>query len=104
MVLVLDSQVIGAIEFNDIIKPWINERIKTMKTMNIKTVMCTGDNELTAEYISREAGLDEFVANSKPQDKYMKVEAKKISREWWPWLEMAQMMLRHLLWQMWDLL
>ncbi|OWP54596.1 MAG: potassium-transporting ATPase subunit B [Cuniculiplasma sp. C_DKE] len=77
MVLVLDSQVIGAIEFNDIIKPWINERIKTMKTMNIKTVMCTGDNELTAEYISREAGLDEFVANSKPQDKYMKVEAEK---------------------------
>ncbi|MHB1440321.1 MAG: potassium-transporting ATPase subunit KdpB [Cuniculiplasma sp.] len=77
MVLVEDSHVIGAIEFNDIIKPWIGERIKTMKTMNIKTVMCTGDNELTAAYISREAGLDEFVANSKPQDKYLKVESEK---------------------------
>lgn len=77
MVLAEDDRVIGAIEFNDIIKPWINERIKTMKTMNIKTVMCTGDNELTAEYISREAGLDEFLANSKPQDKYKKVELEK---------------------------
>ncbi len=77
MVLAEDDRVIGAIEFNDIIKPWINERIKTMKTMNIKTVMCTGDNELTAEYISREAGLDEFLANSKPQDKYKKVESEK---------------------------
>jgi K+-transporting ATPase ATPase B chain len=77
MVLVMDKKVIGAIEFNDVIKPWISDRIRSLKTMNIKTVMCTGDNELTAEYISREAGLDEFVANSKPIDKYKKVEAEK---------------------------
>ncbi len=77
MVVAQDKTVVGAIEFNDIIKPWINERIVSMKTMNIKTVMCTGDNELTAAYISNEAGLDEFVANSKPQDKYNKVQEEK---------------------------
>ena len=77
MVLSEDDKILGAIEFNDIIKPWISDRIISMKTMNIKTVMCTGDNELTAEYISREAGLDEFVANSKPQDKYNKVQSEK---------------------------
>lgn len=77
MVLAKDKSVVGAIEFNDIIKPWINERISSMKTMNIKTVMCTGDNELTAAYISSEAGLDEFVANTKPQDKYNKVQEEK---------------------------
>lgn len=77
MVLARDKKIVGAIEFNDIIKPWIHERIVSMKTMNIKTVMCTGDNELTAAYISREAGLDEFVANTKPEDKYNKVQEEK---------------------------
>ncbi|MGP6219798.1 potassium-transporting ATPase subunit KdpB [Caldiplasma sukawensis] len=68
---------ICAVEYNDIMKPWIRERIESLKKMNIKTIMCTGDNELNAAYISREAGIDEYVANSKPEDKFRKVEEEK---------------------------
>ncbi|MGP6206745.1 potassium-transporting ATPase subunit KdpB [Cuniculiplasma sp. SKW3] len=77
MVVISDKGILGAIEFNDILKPWIKERIEALKAMNIKPVMCTGDNELTAQYIAREASIDEVVANSKPKDKYNKVQEEK---------------------------
>lgn len=77
MVVISDKGILGAIEFNDILKPWIRERIEALKAMNIKPVMCTGDNELTAQYIAREASIDEVVANSKPKDKYNKVQEEK---------------------------
>lgn len=77
MVVISNEGVIGAIEFNDVLKPWIRERIEALKAMNIKPVMCTGDNELTAQYIAREASIDEVVANSKPKDKYNKVQEEK---------------------------
>ncbi len=77
MVVISEKGILGAIEFNDILKPWIRERIESLKAMNIKPVMCTGDNELTAQYIAREASIDEVVANSKPKDKYDKVQEEK---------------------------
>ena len=77
MTLCKNDQFLGVIELNDVIKPWIRERIETMKNMNIKTIMCTGDNEITAQYIARESGIDEFVANVKPEDKFKEVEKEK---------------------------
>ncbi len=77
MTLCKNDQFLGVIELNDVIKPWIRERIETMKNMNIKTIMCTGDNEITAQYIARESGIEEFVANVKPEDKFREVEKEK---------------------------
>ena len=61
---------IGVIELNDMLKPGIRQRLELLKKMNIKTIMCTGDDEITAAYIAHESGIDEYVANSTPMDKY----------------------------------
>lgn len=60
----------GVIELNDMLKPGIKQRLERLKKMNIKTIMCTGDDETTAAYIAQESGIDEYVANSTPMDKY----------------------------------
>ncbi len=64
-----DGEVYGVIHLKDIIKPGMRERFNQMRMMGIKTVMCTGDNPITAEVIAREAGVDDFVAQAKPEDK-----------------------------------
>jgi K+-transporting ATPase ATPase B chain len=61
--------VIGVIELQDIIKPGIQERFQRLRKMVIKTVMVTGDNPLTAKYIAEKAGVDDFIAEAKPEDK-----------------------------------
>jgi len=53
----------------DIIKAGIRERFNQLRQMGIKTVMITGDNPLTAATIAREAGVDDFLAEAKPEDK-----------------------------------
>ncbi len=68
---------IGVIELNDILKPGIRDRIEDLHKMNIRTVMLTGDDEVTAAYFAREAGIDQYIANSKPDDKYNKVIEEK---------------------------
>ncbi len=68
--VVRDDRFVGVIELNDLLKPGVKERLESIKSMNIKTIMCTGDDEVTAEYIAREAGIDEYVANVTPMDKY----------------------------------
>ncbi len=68
--LVRNGEFVGVIELNDILKPGIKERLSALRKMNIKTIMCTGDDEVTASYIARESGIDEFVANASPMDKY----------------------------------
>ena len=68
---------IGVIELNDILKPGIRDRIEDLHKMNINTVMLTGDDEVTAAYFAREAGIDEYISNSKPDDKYNKVIEEK---------------------------
>lgn len=64
-----NEQVIGVVELQDIIKPGIQERFDRLRKMGIKTVMVTGDNPLTAKYIAEKAGVDDFIAEAKPEDK-----------------------------------
>lgn len=64
-----NSKVLGVIELQDIIKPGIHERFERLRKMGIKTVMVTGDNPLTAKYIAEKAGVDDFIAEAKPEDK-----------------------------------
>ncbi len=60
---------LGSIELQDIIKPGITERFQRLRKMGVKTVMVTGDNPLTAKYIAEKAGVDDFIAEAKPEDK-----------------------------------
>lgn len=62
---------IGVIELQDVIKVGIRERFERLRKMGIKTVMVTGDNPLTAQYIAEKSGVDDFIAEAKPEDKMM---------------------------------
>jgi K+-transporting ATPase ATPase B chain len=64
-----NDKIIGVIELQDIIKPGILERFQRLRKMGVKTVMVTGDNPLTAKYIAEKAGVDDFIAEAKPEDK-----------------------------------
>jgi K+-transporting ATPase ATPase B chain len=74
-----NGKVSGVIELQDIIKPGINERFERLRKMGIKTVMVTGDNPLTAKFIAEKAGVDDFIAEAKPEDKmiYIKKEQQQ---------------------------
>lgn len=69
LVVCENEKVLGVIELQDIIKPGIQERFERLRKMGIKTVMVTGDNPLTAKYIAEKAGVDDFIAEAKPEDK-----------------------------------
>lgn len=73
-----NDKVLGVIELQDIIKPGIQERFERLRKMGVKTVMVTGDNPLTAKFIAEKAGVDDFIAEAKPEDKmnYIKDEQK----------------------------
>jgi K+-transporting ATPase ATPase B chain len=60
---------LGVIYLKDIVKGGMSERFRQLRQMGIKTVMITGDNPLTAATIAREAGVDDFLAEAKPEDK-----------------------------------
>ncbi|MEG1026288.1 MAG: potassium-transporting ATPase subunit KdpB [Flavobacterium sp.] len=64
-----NEKALGVIELQDIIKPGIQERFERLRKMGIKTVMVTGDNPLTAKFIAEKAGVDDFIAEAKPEDK-----------------------------------
>ncbi len=65
----LDGRLLGAVELKDIVKPGIRERFDALRRMGIRTVMVTGDNRVTAAAIATESGVDDFIAEAKPQDK-----------------------------------
>lgn len=69
LVVCRNEQVAGVIELQDIIKTGIRERFERLRRMGVKTVMVTGDNPLTAKYIAEKAGVDDFIAEAKPEDK-----------------------------------
>jgi K+-transporting ATPase ATPase B chain len=69
LVVAENNRVMGVVELQDIIKPGIQERFERLRKMGIKTVMVTGDNPLTAKYIAEKAGVDDFIAEAKPEDK-----------------------------------
>ena len=76
LVVSVNEKALGVIELQDIIKPGISERFERLRKMGVKTVMVTGDNPLTAKFIAEKAGVDDFIAESKPEDKmnYIKEE------------------------------
>jgi len=63
------AQVLGVVHLKDIVKPGIAERFADLRAMGIRTVMITGDSVLTAQSIAKEAGVDDFLAESTPEDK-----------------------------------
>jgi len=69
LVVAENEKVIGVIELQDIIKPGIQERFERLRKMGVKTVMVTGDNPLTAKYIAAKAGVDDYIAEARPEDK-----------------------------------
>ena len=69
LVVTENEAVIGVVELQDIIKPGIAERFDRLRKMGVKTVMVTGDNPLTAKFIAGKAGVDDFIAEAKPEDK-----------------------------------
>lgn len=64
-----DARVLGVIHLKDVVKAGMRERFDEMRRMGIRTVMITGDNPLTAKAIADEAGVDDFLAEAKPEDK-----------------------------------
>lgn len=75
--VVMKNQIVqGVIELQDIIKPGISERFERLRKMGVKTVMVTGDNPLTAKFIAEKAGVDDYIAEARPEDKmnYIKKE------------------------------
>lgn len=79
LVVSKNENIIGVIELQDIIKTGIKERFERLRKMGVKTVMVTGDNPLTAKYIAEKAGVDDFIAEAKPEDKmnYIKREQQQ---------------------------
>ncbi len=79
LVVIENNEVLGVIELQDIIKTGIRERFDRLRKMGVKTVMVTGDNPLTAKYIAEKAGVDDYIAEAKPEDKmeYIKKEQSK---------------------------
>jgi potassium-transporting ATPase ATP-binding subunit len=69
LVVTENNRVQGVIELQDIIKPGIQERFERLRKMGVKTVMVTGDNPLTAKYIAEQAGVDDYIAEARPEDK-----------------------------------
>lgn len=79
LVVSLNDNPVGVVELQDIIKPGISERFDRLRKMGVKTVMVTGDNPLTAAYIAKQAHVDDFIAEAKPEDKmeYIRQEQAK---------------------------
>ncbi|MFA7043479.1 MAG: potassium-transporting ATPase subunit KdpB [Bacteroidales bacterium] len=73
LVVAEDNKVLGVIHLKDIVKGGIKHRFEELRRMGIKTVMITGDNALTAAAIAAEAGVDDFMAEAKPEDKLRRI-------------------------------
>ncbi|EXB26182.1 potassium-transporting ATPase subunit KdpB [Acinetobacter baumannii] len=69
LVVALNHSILGVIELSDVIKSGIKQRFALLREMGIKTIMVTGDNPLTAAAIAAEAGVDDYIAEAKPEDK-----------------------------------
>ncbi|MCB2291471.1 potassium-transporting ATPase subunit KdpB [Clostridium sp. CS001] len=79
LIVCVNSEILGVIYLKDTVKPGLTQRFERLRSMGIKTIMCTGDNPLTAATIAREAGVDEFIAECTPEDKIDVI--KKAQRE-----------------------
>ncbi|MFL0267855.1 potassium-transporting ATPase subunit KdpB [Candidatus Clostridium radicumherbarum] len=77
LVVVKENEIMGVIYLKDIIKPGMQDRFNQLRAMGIKTIMVTGDNPLTAQTIAREAGVDDFIAQAKPEDKISEIKKEQ---------------------------
>jgi K+-transporting ATPase ATPase B chain len=73
LVVAENNKVLGVIHLKDIVKGGIKARFEQLRKMGIKTIMITGDNHLTAAAIAAEAGVDDFMAEAKPEDKLRRI-------------------------------
>ncbi len=69
LAVAVDNHALGVICLRDVVKPGLKERFREFREMGIRTVMATGDNRITAAVIAEEAGVDDFIAEAKPEDK-----------------------------------
>ncbi|HEU5071241.1 MAG TPA: potassium-transporting ATPase subunit KdpB [Verrucomicrobiae bacterium] len=77
LVVADNADVLGVIQLKDVVKGGIKERFAQLRKMGIRTVMITGDNPLTAAAIAAEAGVDDFMAQAKPEDKLARIRAEQ---------------------------
>ena len=77
LALSVGKRIVGLVLLKDVVKPGIRDRIRELRTMGIRIVMCTGDNRLTAAAIAEESGVDDFVAEAKPETKLVVIEKEK---------------------------
>lgn len=71
------NRIYGVIYLKDTVKPGLAERFARLREIGIKTIMCTGDNPLTAATIAKEAGVDGFIAECKPEDKIAEIKKEQ---------------------------
>jgi len=69
--------VLGVVELSDVVKHGVKERFARLRAMGIRTVMITGDNPLTAAAIAAEAGVDDYIAQARPEDKLARIRAEQ---------------------------
>ncbi len=77
LAIALNRRVLGLVYLKDVLKPGIRDRIVELRTMGIRTIMCTGDNRLTAAAIAKESGVDDFIAEAKPESKMTVIRREK---------------------------
>lgn len=73
LVVAENQKLLGVIHLKDVVKGGIRERFAQLRKMGVRTVMITGDNQLTAAAIAAEAGVDDFIAQAKPEDKLARI-------------------------------
>jgi potassium-transporting ATPase ATP-binding subunit len=71
------KRAVGLVYLKDVVKPGIRDRLRELRTMGIRTIMCTGDNRLTAAAIAEESGVDDFIAEAKPEAKLVLIQREK---------------------------
>lgn len=72
-----NNVILGVIYLKDTVKPGLKERFSVLREIGIKTIMCTGDNPLTAATIAAEAGIDEYIAEARPEDKIQAIKKEQ---------------------------
>ena len=73
----IDGRALGVIRLKDIVKSGLKERFDDFRKMGIRTVMATGDNRITAAVMAQEAGVDDFIAELKPEDKIVVIKKEQ---------------------------
>lgn len=77
LVVAEGRHILGVIELSDVVKHGVKERFAKLRAMGVRTVMITGDNPLTAAAIAAEAGVDDYIAEARPEDKLARIRAEQ---------------------------